>query len=143
MKRPLKALLLVFSENLGSREIVTNYLTTLPSISNWYAIFQNAIFIVSDTPVQHLSEVLRNRFPNVWFILTEVNPERTDGLLPPSNWHFILNPAPAEAAVPAPYPQTFESALERALQRIRFERAVDDVRNTLNKTSDRRPDDSE
>ena len=90
---PMRPYILVFTESLGlNRQVVLDYLDTRPEILNWYTFHRTAIFIISRHSAYQLSELFRQRFPNVLFIITEIIPGRNDGWLPQVAWDFINNP---------------------------------------------------
>ena len=67
-------------------------------IVNWYAFFDNALRVASETDARSLSSLIRAQMPKQRFILTEVEPGKKAGWLPKSIWAFLKAPEPATAA---------------------------------------------
>ena len=62
------------------------------AIDTWVAPFPYAAILVSRLDVQDLASVLRGRLPDVWFMVTEVNPQSVNGWLPADLWLYVNNP---------------------------------------------------
>ena len=62
------------------------------AIDTWVAPFPYAAILVSRLDVHDLASVLRGRLPDVWFMVTEVNPQSVNGWLPGDLWLYVNNP---------------------------------------------------
>ena len=76
----------------GIAEPFTRFLDTRPEVLNWFKILSNAILIVSRSDAATLSNLLRNQFPVIWFVLTEMDPHKTAGWINKPVWDFINDP---------------------------------------------------
>ena len=86
----LKPFVLVFDPTFGGREVVQRFLDTRHEVKNWFSVFSDAIFIISDSSATELSRVIRAQFPTGRFFLAAVS-ER-DGCMPKHAWDFLNNP---------------------------------------------------
>ena len=84
-----KVFLLTFN---GFSEPITAFLDTRPEVLNWFKILSNAIFIVSRSDATALTVLINTQFPVMWFIVTEVDTHKTNGLINQPVWDFINNP---------------------------------------------------
>lgn len=89
MMRPY---LFCFNATMGSRQQVVDFLDTLPQILNWYAPLPQSIILISDQPARTLRELIHNRYPQSFFIITEIQSKGADGWLPKAAWDFINRP---------------------------------------------------
>ena len=88
----LTPFLLIFNQLEGSRQEILNYLDTCKEIKNWYAFMPEAIFIVSDVDAHALSKIFQGKYPNRYFMITEVTVGKNNGWLDKTAWDFINNP---------------------------------------------------
>jgi hypothetical protein len=88
----LKPYLLVFNDTVTKRQQVLDYLDTCHEVKNWYAFLSNGIFIISKLNASALSALIRNKFPDLWFIITEIPSGANDGWQTEVVWNFINNP---------------------------------------------------
>lgn len=72
-----------------------NILNSTVAVDTWVAPFPYAAILVSRLGVRDLSNALRIRLPNVWFMVTEVNGQNVDGWLPGDLWLYTTNPVEA------------------------------------------------
>ena len=61
-------------------------------VQTWVAPFPYAAILVSKLNTQDLSAILRERLPDVWFAVAELNPQTVDGWLPGNIWQYVNNP---------------------------------------------------
>lgn len=94
----MKAYLLVFDDTQVVRKVITGKLDKLPEVQNWLAFLNNMICLVSDQPARALSRLLREAFPELRFIVVEIDRGKKGGFLPRSVWEFIDDPSPAESS---------------------------------------------
>jgi hypothetical protein len=97
----IKSFLFVFDSIQISRKLVTKRLDRMPSIVNWYAFLENAICLASDDDAKQISAIIREAFPDLRFLVTEVDPKTKSGWLSRSVWAFLKNPQPVDTAADA------------------------------------------
>ena len=84
-----KAYLLVFSDDVGSREAVKKCLEAMPEVLNWRYDMSNAFYIISEHSAQQLYDSFRNYITtNGRFLFTEVG-ENKQGWLTKQSWHLM------------------------------------------------------
>ena len=88
----MRPYLLAFGGPPEWRQAILDFLDKQPDVLNWYAFFPAAIFFISRKGPQELSQRLHSSFPNIWFVIAEVQAGRSDGWLPEAAWNFISNP---------------------------------------------------
>ncbi len=88
----MKPYLMIFNSIALPRQTLLNYLDTRPEVLNWYAFLDTGVFIISTHTAYQLSELIRQHFPGVYFVVTEVPSGSNDGWLPKAAWDFINNP---------------------------------------------------
>ena len=76
----------------GTQAYAHAILDATQAIDTWVAPFRYAAILVSRLDVQDLTSVLRGRLPDVWFMVTEVNPLSVNGWLPGDLWLYVNNP---------------------------------------------------
>jgi len=77
----------------GLRQPITNYLDTRPEILNWFGILPNAILIVSRSDATALTGAVHTRFPQMWFVIMEVDRYKANGFITMKTWDFINEPS--------------------------------------------------
>lgn len=77
------------------RKRLTDFLDTRSEIQNWYAFLWSALFLVSDSDTYTLTMVVRRRFPQLTFVLSQVESYNTNGSLPTQAWDFLNDPKPS------------------------------------------------
>ena len=88
----MRAFLLSFNDAIVPRQVVLNFLDTRPEVLNWYAPLQGGVFIISNLNAQGLAELIRQAFPNLYFVIAELPRGYNDGMLPSAAWQFINDP---------------------------------------------------
>jgi len=88
----MKPYLLIFRETEISREEILIYIDSLEEVLDWYAYFPNAIFLISKFQSNELSELLKKRFKDLDFLVTEIPLENKQGMLAEELWFFINDP---------------------------------------------------
>jgi len=95
----MKAFLLVHNDNLlppVNRTIITTFLDTRRlDFPNWYACLSHGILINSERSAFELRAIVQAQFPQIWFVITEINPNTVDGWVPKQFWDFVNRPRPA------------------------------------------------
>jgi len=74
------------------RKPILDFLDLQPAVLNWFAINWHAILIASESDATTLSTIIHQQFPNLWFIITEVDKVRTNGWMNNAVWDFINSP---------------------------------------------------
>jgi hypothetical protein len=85
----MSAFLMVFDKSQVERDAITKKIDKIPTVRDWYAFLSNTICLISDKDARALSKVFRGTFPDVRFIIVEIDPEKRGGWLPKSVWEFI------------------------------------------------------
>lgn len=73
-------------------KIITDFLDSRREVLNWYLPLQNSIIIASEYDANYLSGLIASRFPGMFFLLTELDSQKTNGWNLERAWNFILNP---------------------------------------------------
>ena len=92
----MKAFLLTFDQSQTTRDEIVRFIDRIDAIENGYALFEGAIIIASRLTVGQVSSTIRDKFPDLKFILVEVDPRHKAGWLPRPVWAFLDDPHPAE-----------------------------------------------
>jgi hypothetical protein len=74
------------------RKPILDFLDLQPAVLNWFAINWQAILIASETDATTLSTMIHNQFPNLLFIITEIDRDKTNGWMSKLVWDFINSP---------------------------------------------------
>ncbi len=69
------------------------FLNSRRDVLNWMSVLPNTVFIVSNASVETLTNVLRRRFPNAFFLITEFNTRKANGALTDGVWDFLNKPS--------------------------------------------------
>ena len=94
----MKALLLTFDRNQIARSEVTKALDRMPEVADWYAFFGNTVCLLTEAGVRTTAELIRNAFPELRFIVTEIDRNRRGGWLPRAVWSFMDKASGAETS---------------------------------------------
>jgi hypothetical protein len=92
----MKAFLLTFDQSHTTRDVIVRSIDRIDAIENWYALFEGAIIVASRLTARQVSSMIREKFPDLKFILVEVDPQHKAGWLPRSVWTFLNDPHPAQ-----------------------------------------------
>jgi hypothetical protein len=86
-----KAYLLVYSDEIGTREQVKHYINNIREITHWRFDLPNTFYLISLYDSNYLSNKLMGFVgKNKKFIITEINTGNSQGVLTPESW-FLLN----------------------------------------------------
>lgn len=86
--------ILVFSDDVGGRENVKNFIDSRSEIITWYLCMSNAIFIRSQLDADGLQKIFREfTKDNGRFIVLDCDTDR-NGWLPRKAWQFMRNEYP-------------------------------------------------
>ena len=88
----MRGFLLSFNDSVVSRQVILNFLDTRREVLNWYAPLQGGVFIISNANAQTLAALVRQAFPNLFFVIAELPRGYNDGWLPADAWNFINDP---------------------------------------------------
>jgi hypothetical protein len=75
-----------------TRAQILEHLNTRQEVKHWYAFFPNAIVVISDRNATELMSAVRQQFPSLHFIVTEIPTGSNNGWLNKDVWEFINNP---------------------------------------------------
>ncbi|HAZ4814337.1 TPA: hypothetical protein J5T73_002553 [Enterobacter cloacae] len=91
----MKVFMLSFmsASNAITRQKVQEFLDTRREVLNWFGAMPSTIIIVSNVDVLNLSQPLRDHFgADFTFIISEIDPTKTDGFINKKVWDFINFP---------------------------------------------------
>ncbi len=72
---------------------LTGFLDMRPEVLHWFMVFgANAVILVSRADAYTLANVIHEGLPDFRFILTEIDPLKTNGWINQEVWNFINNP---------------------------------------------------
>ena len=74
---------------------VHDVLNDTEGVQTWIAPFPYSAILVSKLSAQDLSAILRERLPNVWFMVAEMDPHAVNGWLPGNLWGYVNDPQKA------------------------------------------------
>ncbi len=93
---PRYAYILVYNDEVGTKDAVRSFIDSRPEILNWYTCLPNAFFIVSELTATQLQEIFRTFTKDKGrFIIADLATDR-NGWLPQKAWEFIRNPKAVE-----------------------------------------------
>ena len=91
----MKSYLFTFSQPCTPAQ-AHDVLNNTEGIQTWIAPFPYSAILVSRLNSQDLSATLRERLPNdVWFMVTEMDPQTVNGWLPGNLWEYVNDPQKA------------------------------------------------
>ncbi len=88
------AYLLIFNDEVGTRQEVLDFLDSVKEITYWYVCMPHAVFFTSTLTAGGISDLFKQRFgtdKGQRFFITEVHKDR-QGWLPKQVWHMLKNP---------------------------------------------------
>jgi hypothetical protein len=81
-----KAYLLVYNDEVGTREQVRTYIDSLAQVINWRIELPNSMYLISESSAEDLATLFRKfTLDKGRFLITELGPNR-QGWLPPDSW---------------------------------------------------------
>lgn len=83
--------ILIFSDSVGTRDEVKQFVDSRPEITTWYTCMSNAFFIRSGLTAKQLTDLF-SKYTNEKgrFIILNCNTDR-NGWLPQQAWDFMEN----------------------------------------------------
>ena len=88
----MKSYLFTFSQPCTQTQAQA-VLNDTEGVQTWVAPFPYSAILVSKLNTQDLSAILHDRLPNdVWFMVTEMDPQAVDGWLPGNLWEYVNDP---------------------------------------------------
>jgi hypothetical protein len=87
-------ILAFYDESLPERTMI-KFLDHRPEVLNWLSLIPNTVFITSNYNVRVLAMIIRQQFPDTFFLISEHNYNKADGGLTDEAWRFLNNPKPA------------------------------------------------
>src|ERR1051325_6095906 len=94
----MKSYIVSFYQQEVSDDEVAAFLKARREVLNLKRPLPNMAFIVSDKNASLITEVIRKKFPQGFFIVAEYDPYNSDGALPGEMWNFLNNPKRARRA---------------------------------------------
>ena len=90
----MKVFVLSFNDPHLPNETMLDFLDSRRDILNWMSMsfLPNTAFIVSNASVEKLTNAIRRRFPDTFFLISEFNTKKANGALPDDAWDFLNNP---------------------------------------------------
>ena len=80
---------IVFSDRVGDRDVVKNFINSRPEFTNWYICMSNAIFVRSSCTAKEITDIFRELTEDSGrFLVLDVNTDRS-GWLPKKAWEFM------------------------------------------------------
>ena len=90
----MKSYLFTFSQACTQAQ-AHGILNNTEGVQTWIAPFPYSAILVSRLNAQDLSDLLRERLPNVWFMVAEMDPQTVNGWLPGNLWEYVNDPQKA------------------------------------------------
>lgn len=90
----MKAFILSFSDEVSEQEVL-DLLDRRREVLNWLRVLPNTVFLVSNVNAETLTNILARKFPDSFFVISEYNTRRANGMLTDDAWEFLNNPKPA------------------------------------------------
>ena len=87
----MKPYLLTYTQP-GTPAHVQYVLSDTQAVETWVAPFPYAAILISKLDVQDLAAVLRDRLPDIWFMVTELKSDAVQGWLPGDLWEYVNDP---------------------------------------------------
>jgi hypothetical protein len=87
----MKVFVLSFNDPHMPDETMLDFLDSRRDVLNWMSMsfLPNTVFILSDATVEKLTNSIRRRFPNSFFLISEFNTRKANGALPDEAWNFL------------------------------------------------------
>jgi len=85
-----KAYILVYSNDLGTREIVKNTIDSMKIIDIWRYDLPNSLYLISESTADEIAREIRERLGDKRFFITEISTNK-QGWLPRKSWNLINN----------------------------------------------------
>ena len=81
--------LIAFDPSVEGHEALIDFLDSIPQIENWHTSMLSTVVVTSSLDASELTEMLRNRFPGTRFLITGIEADTTNGVLPRATWDFL------------------------------------------------------
>ena len=88
----MKLYLLLFNDLMGTTKEVTDFLDTRKEVLNWLTAFPHSTLIVSANDLLELTNIINQKYPGIWFLLSQIDGKTTNGFLLPKAWELINSP---------------------------------------------------
>jgi hypothetical protein len=91
----MKAFVLSFNDPHMTNDAMLDFLDSRRDVVNWMSMsfLPNTVFIVSNSSVETLTNIIRKGFPNAFFLISEFNTRKANGALTDEVWDFLNNPS--------------------------------------------------
>lgn len=81
--------IIVFSDSVGNKGKIKNFVDSRPEFTNWYLCMSNAIFVRSKCTANQITDILRELTNDKGrFLVLDVETDRS-GWLPKKAWKFM------------------------------------------------------
>ncbi len=94
----MSAFLLVFDSTQVARSKITKTIDKLLPVNDWYAFLNNTICLISEADAPALSKQMRVAYPELRFIIVEIDQQKKGGWLPKTVWEFIRSSGKVESS---------------------------------------------
>lgn len=86
--------LMMFSDSLGTRKEVQDFLNEIPEVTYWYSCVPHCVFFSSTLTAGNIAEKVHERFGkgSGFFLIMDANNNDRQGWLPKKVWHLFKNP---------------------------------------------------
>lgn len=84
----MKAFLLTFDPHFANVQSVHDVITGLPGVKEWWHYLSGTYIITSSSDLIAINKEIKSRWPDGWYILTEVK-KPVIGLLTKEGWDWI------------------------------------------------------
>jgi hypothetical protein len=74
------------------RDRMARLVDEIGDVVDWLTFLPGAMVLVSERSAHELSKALSAKHPDLLFVINEIDPHKTDGLLPKPIWNFINHP---------------------------------------------------
>ena len=81
--------LLVFDPVDQGIDAMLDFVDGLPDVTDWHASLNSAVVLVTSADTKSLTERVRDRFPEIRFVVTAIDPVTSNGILPRATWDFL------------------------------------------------------
>ena len=88
----MRVFMVVFNPAYQPRQALLDFLDTRREVLNWFAFLPAGVFVVSRMDAHELSVLIHEKFPATYLLVSEVNPETTNGWQSANAWDFINKP---------------------------------------------------
>ena len=85
----MKNYLLVYDPDLLVEGVIPDLVARNEKIGEAYSFFGNAVCIKTEAGLKHISEMIRSRYPDLQFVIVELEAAPKAGSMRPAFWSFL------------------------------------------------------